>query len=157
MRLCVTDSVRQRERERERVTLYVAMSRFHGADDVLILQPFSIDAFQEGVPDQPSFLLDYLSCDNDDEKTALIMRYEDNMARQQEIKRQEATASRSKQCKQKHAEGTLDGADDEAKKRKIDGLQQGRVIAIQNRAAMPAQLTCVCVECKQEKQRIDSI
>ena len=31
-------------------TLYVAMSRFKKADDVLILQPFSIEVFQQGAP-----------------------------------------------------------------------------------------------------------
>ena len=35
-------------------TLYVAVSRFLKADDVLILQPFSIEVFQQGVPDQPA-------------------------------------------------------------------------------------------------------
>ena len=38
-------------------TLYVAMSRFKKADDVLILQLFSIEVFQQGGPDQPHLLL----------------------------------------------------------------------------------------------------
>ena len=42
------------------VTGYVAMSRFRRADDVLILQPFDLAVFQQGIADQPRLLLERL-------------------------------------------------------------------------------------------------
>lgn len=41
-------------------TGYVAFSRFKTADSVLILQPFDIEFFQQGVPFEPEFLLEYI-------------------------------------------------------------------------------------------------
>ena len=38
------------------VTGYVAMSRFKKADDVLILQPFELATYQQGIPMQPQIL-----------------------------------------------------------------------------------------------------
>ena len=35
---------------------------------------------------------------------------------------------RSEQCKERHANGTLDGADEEAKRRMVDGLEHSRVV-----------------------------
>ena len=46
------------------VTAHVAMSRFKTANDLIILQPFDLQAFQQGVPGQPTLLLKYLSLDN---------------------------------------------------------------------------------------------
>lgn len=42
------------------VTGYVAMSRFKRADDVLIIQPFDLAVFQQGIADQPRLLLERL-------------------------------------------------------------------------------------------------
>ena len=42
------------------VTGYVALSRFKQADHVLIIQPFDLAVFQQGVPDQPALLLEHL-------------------------------------------------------------------------------------------------
>ena len=42
------------------VTGYVALSRFKEADHVLILQPFDLAVFQQGVADQPALLLEHL-------------------------------------------------------------------------------------------------
>ena len=41
-------------------TLYVGMSRFRRADDLLILQPFDLEVLQQGAPAAPTFLLDHL-------------------------------------------------------------------------------------------------
>ena len=41
-------------------TLYVGVSRFRRADDLLILQPFDLDVLQQGAPAAPTFLLDHL-------------------------------------------------------------------------------------------------
>ena len=37
-------------------TAYVAMSRFRSANDAIILQPFDLAVFQQGVADQPTLL-----------------------------------------------------------------------------------------------------
>ena len=42
------------------VTGYVAMSRFKRADDVLILQPFELAVFQQGVSEEANLLLEHL-------------------------------------------------------------------------------------------------
>ena len=39
------------------VTGYVAMSRFKRADDILILQPFDLAVFQQGVSEEANLLL----------------------------------------------------------------------------------------------------
>ena len=41
-------------------TLYVGMSSFRKADDLLILQPFDLDVLTKGAPAAPTFLLDHL-------------------------------------------------------------------------------------------------
>ena len=48
------------------VTSYVAMSRFKTASDLIILliQPFDLQTFQQGVPGQPNLLLKYLTLEN---------------------------------------------------------------------------------------------
>jgi len=40
------------------------MSRFKTANDLIILQPFDLQTFQQGVPGQPTLLLKYLSLEN---------------------------------------------------------------------------------------------
>ena len=46
------------------VTAYVAMSRFETASDLIILQPFDLQTFQQGVPVQQTLLLKYLTLEN---------------------------------------------------------------------------------------------
>ena len=43
------------------VTGYVALSRFKRADDVLILQAFDLNTFQQGAPELPTLLQQHLS------------------------------------------------------------------------------------------------
>ena len=43
------------------VTGYVALSRFKRADDVLILQAFDLETFQQGAPELPTLLQQHLS------------------------------------------------------------------------------------------------
>ena len=47
-------------RNTDSTTLYVAISRFRRADDLLILQPFDIEVLQQGEPAQATFLLEHL-------------------------------------------------------------------------------------------------
>ena len=42
------------------VTGYVAISRVKLADDILILQPFSLDVFQQGEAQQPHIMMEYM-------------------------------------------------------------------------------------------------
>ena len=46
------------------VTAYVAMSRFKTASDLIIIQSFDLQTFQQGVPGQPTLLLKYLALEN---------------------------------------------------------------------------------------------
>jgi len=137
------------------VTLYVAMSRFKKADDVLILQPFDISAFQEGVPDQPALLLEYLSCKNEDEKARLITEYEERVLEESAMKKQKMHDERSAEMKQKRASGTLDGSTPDAKKRKKGGESAGRQAANTKRAEDAAvnPRTRTCNECNEDKTR----
>ena len=43
------------------VTGYVALSRFKKAEDVLILQPFELELFQQGVPEQAAILHEHFA------------------------------------------------------------------------------------------------
>lgn len=43
------------------VTGYVALSRFKKAEDVLILQPFELELFQQGVPEQATILHEHFA------------------------------------------------------------------------------------------------
>ena len=49
------------------VTGYVALSRVRTANDILILQPFSKDVFQQGVNENPDILMAYLRGEDVDE------------------------------------------------------------------------------------------
>lgn len=77
------------------VTAYVAMSRFRTADDVLILQPFNLKVFQQGVPDQAAMLLTYIGLQNKDEIEAMITEHK---ARVAEHAANEAAAKRQKKA-----------------------------------------------------------
>ena len=44
-------------RDADSVTGYVAMSRFKGTEDVLLIQPFDLAIYQQGIADQPRLLL----------------------------------------------------------------------------------------------------
>ena len=47
-------------RNTDATMLYVAISRFRRADDLLILQPFDVEVLQQGEPPQAAFLLEHL-------------------------------------------------------------------------------------------------
>ena len=100
-------------------------------------------------------LLDYVSCQNEDERAKLMKEYEDNVASERERKQQEAKAARSKQCKAKHTSGIIHGLSDEAKKRKTDGEAAGRAKANKDRAEKAALEVTTCVKYKGEKPRRD--
>ena len=47
-------------RNTDATTLYVAISRFRRANDLLILQPLNIQVLQQGEPARAAFLLEHL-------------------------------------------------------------------------------------------------
>ena len=79
------------------VTGYVALSRFKRADDVLILQPFSLDIFQQGAPEQPEILLLYLNPAKQEEACQRIKelhaRLEDKVLQQKQKANEARTAN----------------------------------------------------------------
>jgi len=100
------------------VTGYVALSRVRTADDILILQPFSKDVFQQGVADNPDILMAYLRGEDVDE---LLRPRRDAEAEKQAKKGKNASdAARAAQAErastQKNKNATAAGKAAQAKK-----------------------------------------
>jgi hypothetical protein len=72
--LCFSD-------ETNPTTAYVALSRVRGADDVLIIQDFDIEPFQQGIPVGPKWLLKTL---RREDLSADIAAYDDALIAQRE-------------------------------------------------------------------------
>ena len=82
--LCLSD-------ETNPTTAYVALSRVRGANDVLIIQNFDIEPFQQGIPVGPKWLLktlrgEDLSADIAAYDEALIAQRETELAAQDKVK-----------------------------------------------------------------------
>ena len=94
------------------VTAYVAMSRFKTANDLIILQPFDLQTFQQGVPGQPTLLLKYLSLDNKGDIHDDLGDIQANLPSEQAAKRHHSKENRAasvqKACeKRSHEDMTL--------------------------------------------------
>ena len=103
------------------VTGYVALSRFKAAHQVLILQPFDLAVFQQGVADQPALLLEHLR-GNDISggiRDLLRKREEDKLA-----KEEAARAARSESCKRRCSSENLDEGQKQKKARKVGDTQR---------------------------------
>ena len=87
------------------VTGYVALSRFKRADDVLILQPFPLQTFQQGAPEQPEILLLYLYPEKREEALKhvheLEARLQDERLRKKQKTKEARTANLPRECKQR--------------------------------------------------------
>ena len=75
-------------------TLYVGMSRFRRADDLLILQPFDLDVLQQGAPAAPTFLLDHLQNTVDGRHDEAAEKAEAYRERVRDERRKKRTADR---------------------------------------------------------------
>ena len=64
------------------------MSRFKAANDLIILQPFDLQTFQQGVPGQPALLLKYLSLENKGDIHDDVGTLQENLSSEQAAKRQ---------------------------------------------------------------------
>ena len=83
-------------------------ARFRMADDVLILQPFELEVFQQGIPEQAELLLKNIGLENKDihaDIEALRARQED----EREAKRVKTTQQRSAAMSANQAAGVLQG------------------------------------------------
>ena len=124
------------------VTGYVAMSRFKRADDVLILQPFDLSVFQQGVAEEANLLLEHLR-GNDI-----------NIAVQEKEKRDKVNEeNRKRKLKEARAQRlaeTQEAMTPEAKKRKSgEGKTRGPYKTV-------ARTLCtLCTLCGAEKGRTD--
>ena len=78
------------------VTGYVALSRFRRADDVLILQPFELEVFQQGVADQPALLLEKLRGQDISEGLRVLKQKRERDRAAKEAERKAAQADRAK-------------------------------------------------------------
>ena len=84
-------------------------ARFRMADDVLILQPFELEVFQQDIPQQAELLLKYIGLENKEDIhadiEALRARQEDERA----AKRVKTTQQRSAATAANQAAGVLQG------------------------------------------------
>lgn len=73
------------------------MSRFKRATDILILQPFDLATFQQGVPQQPAILMKYLSlpADKKGDIEHDIAAYEQQIEEERQQKRQKSNMNLS--------------------------------------------------------------
>ena len=107
-------------------TLYVAMSRFKKADDVLILQPFSIEVFQQGVPDQPRLLLKCIG-QSRSVVTRIMKEHEEDISTKRAMK------------------------DRERQEKKKATMRENAVELNAKRVARAESDTCICKVCGAEK------
>jgi hypothetical protein len=71
------------------------MSRFKTANDLIILQPFGLQTFQQGVPGQPTLLLKYLSLENKGDNHDDVGNLQENLSSEQAAKRQRSKENRA--------------------------------------------------------------
>ena len=71
------------------------MSRFKTANDLIILQPFDLQTFQQGVPGQPTLLLKYLSLENKGDNHDDVGNLQENLSSEQAAKRQRSKENRA--------------------------------------------------------------
>ena len=71
------------------------MSRFKTANDLIILQPFDLQTFQQGVPGQPTLLLKYLSLENKGDNHDDVGNLQENLSSEQAAKRQRSKENRT--------------------------------------------------------------
>ena len=120
------------------VTGYVPLSRFRTADDVLILQPFDLAVFQQGVPDQPALLLQYLRTGNIDDGVRELKR---KQAEAQQAKEATKQAARAESCKRNCAQENLEEGQRRKKSRKavLQHKCSGPCGLMKGRTDFPAQ------------------
>ena len=87
-------------------TLYVGMSRFRKADDLLILQPFDLDVLTQGAPAAPTFLLDHLqhTVDGRHEEAATKAEAYGERVRDEQRKKRTADRRRSENLSEENRE-----------------------------------------------------
>ena len=98
------------------VTGYVAMSRFKRAEDVLILQPFDLEVFQQGIADQPRLLLERLRNLKKDMSAILEEHRASEQKKAEEKKRKRAETARA--ARVQAADTTNDNMTEESNKRR---------------------------------------
>ena len=108
-------------------TLYVGMSRFRKADDLLILQPFDLDVLTQGAPAAPTFLLDHLqnTVDGRHEEAATKAEAYGERVRDEQRKKRTADRRRSENLSEENREAQRrrlvqgdDGLSSESKEKK---------------------------------------
>ena len=99
----------QLSKNMDAVTAYVAMSRFKTADDILILQPFALEVFQQGAPQQAELLLKYIGLENKEDIHADIAALQARMEEERAAKRLKTTQDRSARMSAQNAAGSMQG------------------------------------------------
>ena len=85
------------------------MSRFKTADDILILQPFALEVFQQGAPQQAELLLKYIGLENKEDIHADIAALQARMEEERAAKRLKTTQERSAAMNARNDAGHMQG------------------------------------------------
>ena len=129
-------------RNTDSTTLYVAISRFRRADDLLILQPFDIEVLQQGEPAQAAFLLEHLelmATQKQDEARQRADAYGEQVRAQRASKRtadrrlSENLSEETRDAQRRRLEENVGDMSAEARERQQGGLTAGRTAANEKR------------------------
>ena len=147
----------QLSKNMDAVTAYVAMSRFKTADDILILQPFALEVFQQGAPQQAELLLKYIGLENKEDIHADIAALQARMEEERAAKRLKTTQDRSARMSAQNAAGSMQGltpaARDAKKHCKTQEARDKKSGKGEKRGKYRKRLTAECSNCHQHKSR----
>ena len=138
-------------RNTDSTTLYVAISRFRRADDLLILQPFDIEVLQQGEPAQATFLLEHLelmATQKQDEARQRADAYGEHVRAQRASKRtadrrlSENLSEETRDAQRRRLEENVGAMSAEARER-----QQGGLTAANEKR----KTTAKCDKCGEDK------
>ena len=154
-------------------TLYVGMSRFRKADDLLILQPFDLDVLTKGAPAAPTFLLDHLqhTVDGRHEEAATKaeaygerVRDEQRTKRTADRRRSENLSEDNREAQRRRLAQGDDGLSPESKEKKHKGKGETAVCDVCGAAKTSSeysrsqwqyrkQTVPTCRECQLKRKR----
>ena len=141
-------------RNTDSTTLYVAISRFRRADDLLILQPFD-KVLQQGEPAQATFLLEHLelmATQKQDEARQRADAYGEQVRAQRTSKRtadrrlSENLSEETRDAQRRRLEENVGDMSAEARER-----QQGGLTAANKARRSTNRMTAKCGECGERK------
>jgi hypothetical protein len=132
-------------RNTDSTTLYVAISRFRRADDLLILQPFDIEVLQQGEPAQAAFLLEHLERQRADAYGEQV-RAQRASKRTADRRLSENLSEETRDAQRRRLEENVGDMSAEARER-----QQGGLTAANEARRSTNRETAKCDKCGEDK------